>query len=329
MKGIVDRETLEKGLDSVEGYETLDVEPGARVGQVDFKSNGKIGVNILGNEYKLSKEAFNDALRSVGLPYSYTKKCPDELLVPHLNYFFNCPDIGKRRFIFKEDNVIGVSKRSVSLVSTREILENVEEVVGKGNIFGFHRPHVSLDSIRLPVVLNMDRDILPNEKFFGGIIVQNSVLGTVPLEMSSYLLREVCSNGAVAIDTLMKWSRKNINYSAIEWAKKSAEDCFAGLEKEFNLIKKLTEVIIEGDPQPVVDSIYKEFNIPIGIQKEISNEMIESGAKTMFDVYNAITKVGTWGEKALDDPDISRKLQLIGSSVCKHMEVCGECHRVK
>ena len=327
MKGLVDREKLNEILEPVENLTLCDIETGTGT-KVEFKNGDTLKVSIGKKEYNIIQEAFTDASRSVGIPAPYVKKCPTSLIISQLNYWYNCDKLPPMRFLIKEDKVVGITSKQVPIVSTGELLEEVEKVVGKDHILGYHKPVVSLDFTKVPVVCDYSADIVVNDKFFGGVYLQNSALGTKSLEIASYVVREICVNGAISIQNLLKWSRRNVSYSALTWAKDSAESAFAGLRGEFERVKRLVDVKIDRHVSEAVRSIFADFSVPAKLQDEIMDELANIGASSLYDVYNAVTKIGTHSERVDENPYEGRRLQLVGSQITQHPDICVSCHRI-
>lgn len=315
-------------LASVEAVQAIDLEVGSGTDVVFVDNDGNLSVMIGSQQYALTEETFADAGRMAGIHESYIKKCPVHLLIPHLNYWYNHGKMPTVRFLHDTQQVVGMTNKKVAMVFTGELLEEVEKVIGAQNIIGYHKPVVSLDFTRIPIVCQANRDILPNDKFYGGLYLQNSMLGTKTLEIASYLFQEVCTNGMISMQNFLKWSRRNLSYSVLTWAKDSAQAAYAAISTEFDAVHKLTTVKLDQHVSEAVKSIFQDFNIPVQLQKEIMEEIISKGATTLYDVFCAVTRIGTHSEAVDKNPYNGRKLQLIGSSITQHPSVCNACHRI-
>jgi len=56
---------------------------------------------------------------------------------------------------------------------------------------------------------------------------------------------------------------------------------------------------------------------------------MDSDARSLYDLFNAVTYVASNTEEILDDPRLTRRLMKIGGRMSSHPEVCGECFRVR
>lgn len=327
IKGLIDSKALHEFLRPVENVNSIDIKIGSKKINFEYSTND-VKLHIDDQKFAMTDKTCYNASRVVGIPEAYASKCPISLLLQNLNYWYNTQDTGLIRFLEKDNEVVGVSSKAVQIVSPSELINDVETVVGKENILGYHLPYADLDFIKIPVVLKLNKDILVDDVFHGGIYVQTSLLGTRPVEISGYLCRLVCSNGAISTTLIQKWSRRNLQYSASQWVKDAIASVQAGLEAEFESIKRLTEVKIDNHASATLNSIFDDFSIPATLRKEIETEVVETGAATMYDLYNSISKVATYSEKFDTNPYMGRSLQMVASEVSKHASICGTCHRV-
>jgi hypothetical protein len=77
-------------------------------------------------------------------------------------------------------------------------------------------------------------------------------------------------------------------------------------------------------------SIFRKFGIPTRTQGIIRDEAAKqnagAGAQTLYDVYNAVTAVGTH-HQALSQ-ESARDLQLVAGEMTKDYAMCDKCHQV-
>jgi len=151
------------------------------------------------------------------------------------------------------------------------------------------------------------------------------------LEVTPYIFRQWCSNGAITSESLSKWSRKSNNTDDIAlWAQSAADRCVRELDQEFGRIRQIVDVGVVGQIDSTLKSIFRKFGIPTRTQGVIRDEAAKQndgmGPQNMYDIYNAITTVGTH-HQALSNTS-ARDLQLVAGDITKDYTICDKCHQV-
>ena len=326
LKGLLDRAKVEMALEPTEGIHHFDVQL-EKDCDVEFRGNEeRLSVGVKGEEYELTEEAFNLASRSIGLSRAYIEKSPLSLMFQNLNYWYGGGLTRKMRFLVKDRRVVSISPNLVEIVSNMELLEAVEEELGQDNILGYYRPSTNLNYSRFSVVGGKNVELAEGDRFYGGVQVQNSIMGEHTLEISPYVFRQWCSNGAISARHLRKWSRRDEVGSLRPWVGESVREAWGALDEEFEKIGNLASIRVDGNLETVLRSMFHDYGIPRKIQEEISQRAEVDKPKTMYDIYNIVTRIATHNPDL--KPIASRRMQLVGGLVVRNGERCSTCHRL-
>ena len=329
---LITREQLVATLEPTEGLTHKDVDLGSDKA-VEFQevmTGQPARINILGEEHQLTDTGLQQSATCIGIPASYSKKCPYHMLREHLNYWCGVPG-QKMRFFLRDGKVVGAYKNRPDYYSNMMLHDNIIAGIDGPEVLGYHQVSTDLDYSRFCVVLGETFEPKTGDTLYGGISVQNSIFGSKALEVTPYIFRQWCSNGAITSESLSKWSRRSNNNDDIAlWAQTAANRSVKELKCEFNRIRQLTEVGVVGQLDSTLKSIFRKFGIPTRtqgiIRDEVSKQNDGMGAQTMYDIYNAVTAVGTHNQ-ALSQASV-RDLQLVAGEITKDYAMCEACHQV-
>lgn len=326
---LLSREKVNGVLDKTEGLSFLH----SGGGRIQFEQKGD-DVDVLYDKkrYRMTDDAFVKAARVVGVPATYVNKIPKELFVPHLSFWYGNGRSEDFQLVCRGDEVISVTKRNVEFVSNQELLSKVEEGIGQKEIKGYAYVTNNLSYTSVDIVGNKDFEALiggtPKDLLFGGVRVQNSVLGENPIEVSAFIFRQVCSNGAVAPRFLYKWSRRNREQKVAGWAKDVATQAYAEVEQEFCRIKELVSIKVEGFVSPAIKSFFRDWGVPVTLREEIMSELVDSEhADTLYDIWCAVSKVATHSQRVIDNPLLRNRMMLMAGDVAENPNLCEKCHQ--
>jgi len=328
---LLTRDQLVATMEPTEGLSHRDVDLGSNdaVEFLDVMNGQPARVKILGEEHQLTDAGLQQAATCIGIPSSYSRKCPYNMLLDHLNYWCGVP--GKMRFFLRDDKVVGAYKNRPDYYSNLMLHDNILAGIKDTTVLGYHQVSTDLDYSRFCVVLDKTFEPKTGDTLYGGISVQNSIFGSKALEVTPYIFRQWCSNGAITSESLSRWSRRSNNADDISlWAQSAADRSVKELDCEFNRIKQLTEIGVVGQLDSTLKSIFRKFGIPTRTQGIIRDEAAKqnagAGAQTLYDVYNAVTAVGTH-HQALSQ-ESARDLQLVAGEMTKDYAMCDKCHQV-
>lgn len=323
-----DREQVTATLASTEGLEFVDLKPGDDV-SVEFGGNKEHPtVRFQDRELVLDDAALFSAAACVGIQRSYVKKCPADLLFPHLNFWYEDGMKQPIRAIVRDGSLLRTTVDRVKSrpVSNERLLSVAEECIGKDNIVGYHQVSSNLEYSTVAIVTNKSFEPVNADTLFGGVKIQNSILGKETVEVSPYVFRQWCTNGAISQDSLGTYTRKRSNDNLNEWMHDIIGDASSALDHEFERIRHLTTISVKGHLSEILKGIGRDNHIPGRVLDDIYDEATSKNAQTMYDVWNAITRIASHSESLT--PIAASRLQEVAGCVSKKNELCPNCHRV-
>lgn len=332
---LMTREQVNEVLKPTEGLTHVDVELGSTK-DIFFKSDEKDGgvalVTLPDGEHRMTSNGLFEAARGVGIPESYSKKCPLPLLFQNLDHWYRGGNSkGKLRFFLQKGVVVGVNANHPQYYNTSQFLDEVEAVVGKDHVLGYHQVNSSLQFSRVGVVTDQIFEVATGDLLHGGVDIQNCIIGEFKIQVAPYIFRQWCSNGAIASDNISDWSHRSDGESPIEpWVRNATSSAIQGLGAEFERIRHLTEISVEGHIPDTLASIFRKFGISVRMKQEIVEEAASqnggAGPRNMYDIWNAITRVGTYSPRLSRQG--ARSLQMTAGEITKENSLCPSCHRI-
>jgi len=327
---LLNRDEVTATLAPTENLEFTDLKPGDNLEVRFHGSKDEPVVDLGGRDLQIIPSAFLDVAKCVGLTRKYTGKCPANLLFPHLDYFFGEGMSAPIRAISQGDQLIGMTKDRVKtqVISNERLLRAAEANLGD-RILGFHQVSTNLGYSRMGIVTDKSFTPLnsePTDILYGGIQIQNSILGKDVVEVSPYIFRQWCSNGAISSERLGTFTRKKRGDGLDDWFHEIIGDADSKLDREFERISHLTSISVRGHIPEVLEGIRRDHHISKKIIEVVQDQATSSNVQTMYDLWNCITRVATHNETL--SPMASSRLQNVAGHVTKNHELCSQCHRV-
>lgn len=335
-------EVLER-LAPTEGLVPQEFECG--VSRIGFKvSDGTVVFRLDGKDFPITKDAFLKAARICGIPASYVEKFPEEdakYVVSHLDYWFKHRNDHMRAFLRESDRtVIAFAKATVDYYSRLELFERAENVLSRGGKMPlvYEKVHNSVDgglhyTIIAPekkVTMPLEVEIKGKKRgdvLYGGVAVQDHLLGELPLVVAADVYRLVCSNGQISAEAVQKWSRRADTENIQEWFDEAVKECYTAVEGELAMVRQLANVKLADHGAEMINSVFASFKVNTKARTAIMDNVVNSQAETMYDVYNAITAAAN-DEELAASPLAVRGLQQVAGGVLQHTSFCPSCHRV-
>ena len=305
-------------------------------------------ISVNGQELGLTKSSLLDCTSAFGMPRGLAQKTPGELLTPTLNYWLGDGEgLGERSFkvLRAGTKARAVTKSALVPFSNLRLLEaavagiqkkygaSAEIVADYKFTHGLHQTDFRL--VVPEYVRSVDSAHATTESpdnWSVGLSIRNSLTGLGPTEISGYLFRYWCTNGAVDTKSINKWSRRTHNQdpeTVYEWAAAGVDEVLGGLEHTLDQVAELPNVQLAGNLQQVQATLSDTFSrnrIPGVLQTEVLRNMADEADLSMYSVMQAITSVANLDD--LDHVNVQRLLVAGGELASEHHDRCGNCHRV-
>ena len=300
------------------------------------QSSDRISFILGKDEHLLTDEAYIKILRMIGVAESLQSKFPPKVLLPLLNYYFE-EHVGDMKCLLTRDReVAGFTKSGVQYVPNIKLLEAVEFALNRKFSNGvpliYHHVHNDLHMTQFAVVspraehIVEGRGVREGDAVNFGIQLQNSILGELPVVVSGYVYRLVCTNGMISSDSVFKFSRRIRSQTVPSWVEDACLQAADKAELEFTRLNTLADIKLDEHAGSVVRGLFREFQLSREQRDAITEQLVNEGSDTLYDVYNAITAVAN-DERVATTPMHIRQLQQAAGILSQHHEFCPSCYR--
>ena len=285
-------------------------------------------------EYVVNMSSFVKLCRLVGVPASYVRKIPNELLFPHLSYWLGDGDVGAKAFVrggtdkdgrqmiagfAKEDVYYYPLSRifeQVDKVNDKYLIEGLEDISWRNSTFGLVFPEFEFDVEK--------KDIQKGDYLYGGIKFKNSLLGEFPPKISAFLLTLSCLNGMVSVDEVRSFNRKQGFDGQDVWLGDSVKQAFGALSAEVAKVKKLIDIPVNNESiPPYISHVFDQMAINQKSREAILTKLVERAPKNLYQLMNAITETA----HSIENRGEVLAIQSLGGFVTSHSVSCGKCKR--
>ena len=276
---------------------------------------------------RITKGGMSNLVRVMGLPVALPTKVaahPD-LVKEFLN------KVAERRSLIyralsKNNSVVSFTDGDQTIISNSQILDSAEKVLGEPQ---FDRVKIEDDGDSSFAIVSDKNNKLKvkDDKFLGGVRVENNPFRSQSTKIEAYLERLVCLNGQIAPSAL--WSApKTIEDDVGEWVTSNIGHAFKASEGMFNSIANLADRKIDADMMDFLENMYEQLKVPEAARDVITRRIVKEGADTLYDVFNHITYVASNYRAIREDASLSARLMRIGGHFAQHVEaICNACNR--
>lgn len=326
--------TKEQALERIQGYEGCS-EVLLR-GRTEFEIHPSLDNHYImrhdGIEYMFTQHGFEKMNRLVGVPHTYTRKIPSQLMFPHLQHWLNEGEVGVKAFLRSDPDgdgrlpVAGFAHEDSYYYPISRILERVDEVTTDYRIeglddVGWRRSNFGLvfPETQFEVENAEVGDIL-----YGGVKVQHSLLGETPFKISAFLLTLACLNGMVSVDEIYTFNRKQGLEGEDEWIVTGVQNAMGALNSEVEKVRRLTAVPITNEEiPPYVSHAFDQRGINKKTREAVLQRIISKNPQNLYELMNAVTEVA----HDIENRGEVLAIQSLGGFVASHSDSCGNCHR--
>lgn len=269
--------------------------------------DNKYALSIRGEELGLTRPAYKQFLSSLGIPYKYGDICDNDLLA--YNVMCRLNSIGKKEIQvrrFDDGNTVAAKaflSPSYTTIPNGFVMENIKELLrGQPEFLNNAMVYADLTDTRAAVNIEADRNIFKQsasvgDDFSGGISFVNSDTGNHSLSFMTFILRLICSNGAVSSQNMriFRTIHRGLPNQIMERANEA-------IEQSKLLLPQMLQRIAELKQTPLTDNINEQLQKEMiaatsvdAVEATIKRLPIdiEEVGKNKYAFYNAATFVGT------------------------------------
>lgn len=332
LKGLLSKKEFDKKVQVYEGTKKVDVTLGKRVKFVcvrDNKGAESLALKRGEDQWTLGQAAFCSIVKHIGLSPAYASTVPANLIVSHLNYWYSDKkeDETLRLMVRDHTALAATMKGHVDFVSLMQVVNLFIKEVGEQGILGYHKVSLGWETSCLSIVRDVTLETVKGDVMNGGIRVEHSITGMYPTKVCAYMFRQTCSNGAITMDTIQSWSRRNSGDSLLSWAREVIPQVEKAFGMENDRLKKLREIKIEKEASAVLNGILEADGVPKALREEVRNAIIDTEVATLYDVYNVLTRVSTHSTFFEKHPGAMRALETVAGRLSLNPRLCTTCHR--
>lgn len=275
--------------------------------------------------FRISSEAYGKLGRLVGIPVGYLSRTPVELMVPHVNHWLTSGKLAVLGYAVEDTTVRLVGKGLDTPISCLQVLDALEAVAGR-ELSAHHVVHNLYDTC-FSITTSEERAVQPGDPVRSGITVETSYAGLVPLQISAYVHRLVCTNGAISSEHVYRHSHR-LGEGTTEWLRDVLALAVGAADREVERLRQMREVRLTGHLAESLESIFAEYSVPTRYREGLTEQVLNAPPETLYDLYNLITQVGSNDVDVLAQPQMARRLMRAGGRMAQHHELCNQCHRV-
>lgn len=309
--------------------EVADFELGPGI-EFGFDTERGIFMKVKDAEIPVAGSALQHMSRNIGLPMRYVENTPAELIVPHLNYYYQDKMAGQQaRMLTQEGRALSFNPTPRDeFINLTQFLNIIEKEIGVGEIAGYHKPMFGWDSTIINVVLNQTFQVIDKDPLNTGIRFVHSFNEVEPTRAFAYTFRRVCTNGAITMDKITCWSKRGKGEESFrKWVPSVVISAREALVEEKSRLLKLVGITTDEHTSVILDHELRRGGISLKVREEVRATAIDQPTRNLYDVWNVITRVTTHSRVFEEHPASLPLLENVARQIASHSHICQVCHR--
>ncbi len=266
-------------------------------------------VNIGNKTHPLKTVAQWEFSNRLGVPYSYLRKCPEDVQAYNLNHWIKKERNDELFFRFDGSEVRAVFTPRYVPVDNVTVMERLDAL-------GFG-PEMKVQS-RLDgnfMMLNIpdpgkEFAIQAKDKMRPGISIGNSETGIASLSIAAFILRLVCTNGLIS-KTETTSSYRHVSSGILD----KFPEVMAMLSQEIGQQQQQFQFSLESkvdNPESTMMLFNRQFALGEQEKQAVEWGWIFEAGETMYNIVNAYTKASQYDGLPAES---SHKLQRVGGQI--------------
>lgn len=300
-----------------------------------------------GERYGLTRQALMEVASECRIPRGYQASVPSWLLQQNINWWLST-GLGERKLKLLTSGTANYPSledltgevplaramcratinpfSNVSLLNV--ILDRLEDRYGEGEVLVDYKFHHDLEATAARLIVPGQQRVISgtqiaDDTWSTGIQFKNSLIGLRQTEISGYLFRWWCTNGAV--DTLASSGgfarRGSTEQDVLAWAATAVDEVLGGLEHTLDEVQEMTAMPVTGDVTTVLSDLFSQHSLPVREQHRIIAAMADTDDMTMYGLMQATTQAANLED--LDRRSVESLLRMGGHIV--HSAAAGRC----
>jgi hypothetical protein len=293
------------------------------------------------SRYRLTREMWDAIAADLGAGSRFLRQQPPNLILPLINRAYGNAQAEHPQvsMLAREHEgrqyAVDILKRRANPISPTRAIEVVHEVLSNG-----HVPEYSLSwrdglkNVTFGAVTQAKqyevRGRQVGDMVSGGVLVQLSPVGAIPLTASPYVERLVCTNGMTSTTGLDSWTTPggDGSHDPYDWLAEAVEAAYNAVDRQFEEIQRAANTPIEErDIEVIVNDLFDHYRIPTALRQSVVRRLANQNTDNLWDVLNAFTWAGTHDQR-INDPSMRVRLMRTAGDIPTHAERCESCHRL-
>lgn len=274
--------------------------------EIEFKRLDLVKIN---DETHLLRPIAQCAIANrLGIPINYLRKCPPDIQALNLNYWLTKERNEELFFRFDREEVRAIFTPKYKPVDNVEIIEKILSL-GYG-LDTEVQCHIDAEFMVLNILDGNNTFSINGDRFSPGISVSNSEVGLASLAIAAFVLRLVCTNGAIA-KTEVSASYRHVSLKILKELPGVIKNVSLELEKQRDQYRISAQSKVE-NPEATMDSFNKQFQLSEKEKEAVKWGWQMEAGDTMFHVLNAYTRAAQFDGLSAES---SYRLQKIGGFI--------------
>jgi len=271
--------------------------------------NGLEEVNIGNEKHQMRMTAQREIANRLGVPYSYLKRCPDDVQAYNLNHWIEKEKNDELFFRFAGDEVRAVFTPRYVPVDNVAVMEKLIEL-------GF-APDAEVqcqldDEFMMLNIPDAGGEFVleGRDRMKPGISIGNSEVGIASLSISAFILRLVCTNGIIS-KTDMSSAYRHVSTTILE----KFPEVMGSLSNQIVIQKRQLKFSLESkvdNPEGTMLAFNRQFQLNQKERDAVEWGWVFEAGNTMFNIINAYTKAAQYKELAAESV---HRLQRVGGTI--------------
>ena len=266
-------------------------------------------VNIGSESHPLKTVAQWEISNRLGVPYSYLRKCPEDVQAYNLNHWIKKERNDELFFRFDDQEVRAVFTPRYVPVDNVAVMERLDAL-------GFGpetKVQSRLDGNFLMVNIpdpGKEFAIAAKDKMRPGISIGNSEVGIASLSIAAFILRLICTNGLIS-KTETTSSYRHVSSGILD----KFPEVMAMLSQEIGQQRQQLQFSIQSkvdNPESTMILFNRQFALGEQEKQAVEWGWIFEAGETMYNVVNAYTKASQYDGLPADS---AHKLQRVGGQI--------------
>jgi len=325
--------TKEQALELIQPFENCSEVVISGKTEVDFdpaKGGDHFVLKNQNQEYSLTEAVFAKASRLIGIPETYVRKVPKELLFPHISYWLN--EGGRAMKAFTRTNggmpsVVGFAREDSYYYPVSRVFEQMDKVNPNYSVEGLE--DISWRNTTLGIVypefeFEIKDKAEQGDWLYGGIKIRMSLLGEFPTKISAFLMTLACLNGMVSANEVYTYNRKHGFDGQDVWMVDGLNTALGALTNEVQRVQALKDVPVDNEHVTnYINQIFDSMGVNQKSRLAVLEKVIAQQPEDLYDLMNAVTSVA----HSIENRGEVYHLQSVGGYIVQHAESCDTCHR--